>query len=167
MVTTRPLLGSDLEFLNKVRNENALEFLHDSRTFTLSQTKEWFAQTKPDYHLILLEDTPVGYFRISNYSLVNKNLYIGADIASEYQGKGLCCRAYRHFLLYLFEKYNLNKVSLEVLGTNNRALHLYRKLGFKQEGIKRQEVLKGSEYVDSIMMSILKSEYYGNILENK
>jgi RimJ/RimL family protein N-acetyltransferase len=167
MVTTRPLLESDLEFLNKVRNENALEFLHDSRTFTLIETREWFIQTKPDYYLILLEDTSVGYFRISNHNLVNRNLYIGADIVSEHQGRGLGYQAYNHFLPYLFKKYNLNKITLEVLSSNSRAINLYRKLGFVQEGIKRQEVLKQNTYVDSIIMSILKSEYHGNILESK
>jgi RimJ/RimL family protein N-acetyltransferase len=54
-----------------------------------------------------------------------------------------------------------------VLGSNSRAINLYYKLGFVKEGVKRQEVLKGTEYVDSIIMSILKSEYDGNILENK
>jgi len=167
MVTTRPLLESDLEFLNKVRNENALEFLHDSRTFTLTDTREWFDKTKPDYYLILVEDTPAGYFRISNHSTANKNLYVGADLVKEYQGKGIGFQAYNYFLPYLFKEYSLNKITLEVLGSNSRAINLYYKLGFVKEGVKRQEVLKGTEYVDSIIMSVLKSEYDGNILENK
>lgn len=167
MVNVRPLVESDLEFLNKVRNQNALEFLHDSRTFTLLQTTEWFTKTKPDYYLILVENLPAGYFRITNHSVVNKNLYIGADLAEEYQGKGLAYQAYSYFLPYLFEEYTLNKITLEVLSTNRRAINLYYKLGFITEGVKRQEVLKGTEYIDSIIMSILKNEYNGNILENK
>jgi RimJ/RimL family protein N-acetyltransferase len=167
VVNVRPLVESDLEFLNKVRNQNALEFLHDSRTFTLLQTTEWFTKTKPDYYLILVENLPAGYFRITNHSVVNKNLYIGADLAEEYQGKGLAYQAYSYFLPYLFEEYTLNKITLEVLSTNRRAINLYYKLGFITEGVKRQEVLKGTEYVDSIIMSILKNEYNGNILENK
>jgi RimJ/RimL family protein N-acetyltransferase len=167
VINVRPLVESDLEFLNKVRNQNALEFLHDSRTFTLLQTTEWFTKTKPDYYLILVENLPAGYFRITNHSVVNKNLYIGADLAEEYQGKGLAYQAYSYFLPYLFEEYTLNKITLEVLSTNRRAINLYYKLGFITEGVKRQEVLKGTEYVDSIIMSILKNEYNGNILENK
>lgn len=167
MVNIRPLIESDLEFLNKVRNEHALEFLHDSRTFTLPETLEWFSKTKPDYYLILAENLPIGYFRITNYNVTNKNLYIGADLAKEYQGKGLAYQAYSYFIPYLFKEYNLNKITLEVLSTNKRAINLYYRLGFVTEGIKRQEVLKGTDYVDSIIMSILKSEYNGNILENK
>lgn len=167
MINIKPLSELDLEFLNKIRNENAIEFLHDSRIFTLSNTQEWFIKTKPDYYLILIEDTPVGYFRINNHSIANKNLYVGADLAKEYQGKGIGFQVYNYFLPYLFKKYNLNKITLEVLGNNSRAINLYYKLGFIKEGVKRQEVLKGTEYVDSIIMSILKNEYNGNILENK
>ena len=53
-----------------------------------------------------------------------------------------------------------------MLSTNSRAYNLYKKLGFIQEGIKRQEVFKQDQFIDSIIMSILKTEYYGNILEN-
>jgi RimJ/RimL family protein N-acetyltransferase len=38
------------------------------------------------------------------------------------------------------------------------AYNLYKKLGFVDEGIKRQEVLKNGVYVDSVIMSMLRSE---------
>jgi RimJ/RimL family protein N-acetyltransferase len=59
----------------------------------------------------------------------------------------------------LFTELDLNKVSLEVLETNLRAIHLYKKLGFVIEGVKREEVKTSSgDYVDSIVMSLLKEE---------
>jgi RimJ/RimL family protein N-acetyltransferase len=57
----------------------------------------------------------------------------------------------------------LNKISLEVLSNNIIALNLYKKLGFVTEGIKRQEVYKNNQWVDSIIMSILKNEYNENL----
>jgi hypothetical protein len=36
---------------------------------------------------------------------------------------------------------------------------LYRKLGFTIEGIKRKEVWRQGRYLDSQIMSMLKSEY--------
>jgi RimJ/RimL family protein N-acetyltransferase len=68
--------------------------------------------------------------------------------------------AYKQFMKYLFEYLDLNKVALEVLSTNIVAINLYTSLGFVHEGIKRQEVLKNGEWVDSIIMSTLKSEFY-------
>jgi len=151
-----------LEFLNKVRNEYALEYLHDSRTFTIDETKNWYHKNNPDFWMIFADEVLIGYFRLSNYSKENKNIYIGADIAKEYTGKGIAKKAYNLFIPFLFTEYNLNKISLEVLSTNQRAINLYDKLGFVKEGIKREEILKNNKWVDSIIMSILKSEYPPN-----
>jgi len=49
-----------------------------------------------------------------------------------------------------------------VLETNQRAINLYNKLGFIKEGVKREEVLKNNKWINSIVMSILKSEYKAN-----
>ena len=161
-----PITENDLSFLNAIRNTYALEYLHDSRIFSLEETIQWFLKTSPDYWIIFNKNTKRGYFRLSNYSKENQNLYIGADIAPEYKGKGYASKAYKLFIPFLFEKYNLNKISLEVLSTNTIAKNLYIKLGFIEEGIKRQEVFKNGKFVDSIIMSLLKKEFNGYILED-
>lgn len=148
----------DLKFINGVRNSHAMDYLHDSSVFTLEETKKWFQKTKSHFYIIKLNKDRVGYFRISNYSKKNKNLYIGADLHPEYTGQGLGYLAYKEFLPYVFEKYDLHKVMLEVLPTNERAINLYKKLNFKVDGVKREEVLKEGEWCDSIMMSVLKKE---------
>lgn len=152
------LCFEDLPFLNEVRNKYAEEFLHDSRKFTLQETEEWFLLKKPDYRIIWKGLNRIGYFRLGNYSQENKNIYVGADIHKEYTGKGLGKMSYELFLPQLFKEYDLHKISLEVLSTNKRAISLYRKLGFIEEGIKREDVLKSGVYVDSIIMSILRKE---------
>jgi RimJ/RimL family protein N-acetyltransferase len=158
VVGFRRLEIGDLDFLMEVRNSYAEDFLHDSRTFTLAQTCEWFIKTSPDYWTIVLGERLVGYFRLSNYSETNRNVYVGADVHPDFQGKGIATEAYRKFLPFLFQEYDLNKISLEVLASNEKAIHLYEKLGFVHEGKKRQEVLKGNAFVDSIVMSMLRSE---------
>ena len=161
-ISFKKITTNDLEFVNRVRNEYSNEYLHDSRTFTLEETKNWYYKSNPDFWMIILDSIVVGYFRLSNYSKENKNIYIGADIAPEYTGKSIATEAYTKFIPYLFTTYNLNKISLEVLHTNQRAINLYNKLGFVKEGIKREEILKNGNWIDSIIMSILKSEYKFN-----
>lgn len=154
----------DLEFLNSVRNQYAEEFLHDSRTFSIEETNKWFNETSPLYYIIQddVSNNKIGYFRLSNYSKENKNIYIGADIAPEYRGKGYAKPAYLQFMDFIFTEYELNKITLEVLHTNSIAINLYKSLGFVYEGTKREEVLKNGTWVHSIIMSILKSEFYEN-----
>ena len=159
MIRFKKLEEDDLQFLNDVRNEYCEEFLHDSRQFTLEETKQWFHKYNPDFYIITLDNEKIGYFRLSNYSDVNKNIYIGADISPKFKGKGFGKLSYEKFIPFLFETYNLNKISLEVLSNNIIALNLYKKLGFVTEGVKRQEVYKNNQWVDSIIMSILKNEH--------
>lgn len=159
MIKFRKICENDLEFINRVRNEYAKEYLHDSRTFTMKESVEWFKKFKPNFYIIEFDGEKIGYFRLSNHSVENKNIYIGADIALEYKGCGYGKASYKKFIPFLFKEYDLNKISLEVLATNTVAISLYEKLGFKTEGIKRQEVKKGDKWIDSIVMSILRDEY--------
>lgn len=150
----------DIPFVNEVRNSYAKEYLHDSRIFSIEETIEWFNKTCPDFWIIKLADEKIGYFRLSNYSSINRNIYIGADISPEYIGKGYGYSSYLKFIPFLFQEYDLNKITLEVLSNNHRAIHLYQKIGFKYEGRKREEVIKDNVFLDSIIMSILKSELW-------
>ena len=126
----------DLPFLNEVRNECCEEYLHNSNKFTIEQTREWFTTTNPMFWVIIVDGERIGYFRTSNYSTENKNIYLGADLHKDYRGKGLAFQAYREFIPFLFKKYYLHKISLEVLETNIRAINLYKKLDFRTEGLK-------------------------------
>jgi RimJ/RimL family protein N-acetyltransferase len=159
MIDIRKLTKEDLYFLNSVRNDCAELYLHDSRIFSVEDTYSWFEKTKPDYYLILYNNISIGYFRLSNHSLVNKNIYIGADLHKDWMGKGLAYESYCKFIPFIFETYNLNKITLEVLSSNSVAINLYKKLGFVQEGIKRKEIYKNGVYIDSEIMSMLRDEY--------
>lgn len=158
-LTFRKIIDDDLEFLNTVRNAYAEEYLHDSRTFTLDQTIEWFKNFKPNFYIIELDCQKIGYFRLSNHSIEDKSIYIGADISPKYKGLGYGKACYKKFIPYLFKEYDLNKISLEVLATNTVAISLYEKLGFKVDYVKKDDVKKGDTMVDSIMMSIIKDGY--------
>lgn len=159
MIAIRELQASDLPFLVGIRNE-CRSMLHDDAEFTLAQAKAWFTATQPRYYVIACEGTPIGYFRTSNWNDVNRHVHIGCDLQADYRGKGLAQMAYRVFLQFLFGECGMNKVSLEVLDHNEPAKRLYRRLGFVLEGVKRQDVRRGDRYLDSLLMSMLRSEFH-------
>ncbi len=84
---------------------------------------------------------------------------VGADLHHEFRGRGLGYASWQAFLDFLFATLDLYSVSLEVLACNERAYHLYQKLGFQYEGRKRGAILRNGSRIDSIFMSILKSEW--------
>jgi RimJ/RimL family protein N-acetyltransferase len=62
-------------------------------------------------------------------------------------------------LEYGFNTVNLNRIELETYVFNVRALKSYNKLGFTEEGRKRQHIWINGKYHDVIIMSILAEEW--------
>jgi len=60
---------------------------------------------------------------------------------------------------YAFGYLNFHRVAIGVVGTNERALHFYERIGFKQEGVQRDGYYYAHEYQDFVMMSLLENEY--------
>jgi RimJ/RimL family protein N-acetyltransferase len=52
----------------------------------------------------------------------------------------------------------MNRIELCFIASNTRAMRLYEGLGFVREGLKRQAQYRTGEYLDVILMAILRSE---------
>ncbi|MFD8558257.1 GNAT family N-acetyltransferase [Streptosporangium canum] len=70
-------------------------------------------------------------------------------------GKGYGTEAIRLVLDHVFATTELHRVGLEVFDFNDRALHVYRKVGFVEEGVRRDVLRWNGEWHHSIMMSVL------------
>ncbi len=77
----------------------------------------------------------------------------------EKQHKGYGTEAINLMLDMAFNEYEMNRVSIGVVGLNTEALGFYKKIGFKQEGIQEQGYYYEGEYSDFVMMRILKEEW--------
>lgn len=77
-----------------------------------------------------------------------------------YQGKGYGTEAMELLVNYGFNTLNLNRIQLETFSFNIRALKSYQKVGFKEEGIRRQAIYVNGGYRDAIMLGILKNEWH-------
>lgn len=104
---------------------------------------------------------------IGNVGLYSINwLYRSAEYRiligeKEYWGKGYGVETANLIIKYGFSKLNLNKIWLGVNAANKAAVKSYKKSGFIEEGVLRQEIYRNSTYYDAIRMSILKGEFYG------
>jgi RimJ/RimL family protein N-acetyltransferase len=75
------------------------------------------------------------------------------------RGRGLGTEAARLILGYGFEVLGLHRIDLGVFAFNPRAQHVYEKVGFVVEGVKRDGFRFDDVYVDEIWMSILSREW--------
>lgn len=90
----------------------------------------------------------------------NRNAIVRISLFNrDFWGNGYGTEAMSQLLNFGFEILNLHRVGLDVYSFNKRAIKAYEKLGFKREGVIRDEIFYDGEYHDSIIMGVLKSEF--------
>lgn len=77
----------------------------------------------------------------------------------EKQNRGYGTEAIRLMLDMAFNEYEMNRISVGVVGLNESALAFYKKIGFRQEGIQEQGYYCNGKYSDFVMMRILREEW--------
>lgn len=76
-----------------------------------------------------------------------------------YWGRGYGVDALRLLLDFGFSILNLNNIMLNVYSFNQRAIHCYRKVGFKEIGVRRQAHVYCGKAYDIVYMDILAEEF--------
>lgn len=142
------------------------------RHFTKEGIAAYIERKQQDDSCILLlivlrhNNQPIGDVALQDIDSMNRNCNIRIALsAKEHTGKGYGSEALKLLLNYGFGILNMHRIELNVFDYNGRALHVYEKLGFKQEGIQREALYYNHKYHDSITMSILEHEFQA--LHNK
>jgi putative acetyltransferase len=78
---------------------------------------------------------------------------LGIMIAPGWQGRGVGRQLIQRLLAWADNWANVLRVELNVHADNERAIRLYRGLGFVEEGRHRGYVLKAGEFVDALTMA--------------
>src|SRR5699024_4978861 len=107
------------------------------------------------------KEMPIGVLTIINIDFKNRNTECIIDIGEkEYWGKGYGKEGLKLLLDYAFYEMNLHRVSLRVFSFNDRAIRMYTKLGFQEEGNSRQSLFRDGKWHDIMQMGILQTEYF-------
>ncbi len=86
------------------------------------------------------------------------SLYIGFNnqyIDSEGYAHESCSLLFN----YGFQELGLNKIWTEIYDFDNKKLELYKKFGFKLDGVLRENYFYKNNWYDSKVLSLLKKEY--------
>ena len=73
-------------------------------------------------------------------------------IAKPWREKGIGKLMMEEFLAWAKSNPVIEKISLNVFSNNPRAIALYKKMGFRQEGLCKRDMKINGEYVDSVLM---------------
>jgi RimJ/RimL family protein N-acetyltransferase len=80
---------------------------------------------------------------------------LGMTVAKDWRDQGVGTRLMREMLAWCEANPHVKRLELEVFSENARAIHLYEKLGFAREGIRRAAALKAGRFRDLLIMAVL------------
>lgn len=164
-VVLRPLDRADLPRCVAWFNDREVTyFLGREGPLTMEEEERWFANYKAKtdelIFAITVDARHIGNVGLHNIDRTNRRADVGILIGEkDLWSQGLGTDALRAVLRYAFGELRLNKVTLDVIDYNERAIRVYERLGFVREGVKREDILKRGKFVDIIRMSILAREY--------
>jgi len=105
----------------------------------------------------------IGSCGFHNWIKEHSRSEIGYEIHKQYQNQGYMSEAIKKIINYGFQKMNLNRMEALIDPDNDNSIKIIYKNGFKQEGTLRGHYKNGNEFEDSIMFSLLKSDYDNQI----
>ena len=143
----------------------------------MSQAQEegWYESTlkQPvqEQPLAIEIDTPQGWTAIGNISLMNLNWHarsaeVGIFIGEkQHWSQGYGRKAMELMLEHAFLSINLYRIFLRVFETNPRAIRSYEKAGFVHEGRMRSAHFQNGQYIDVLLLSVLRTEWETRLRE--
>lgn len=169
----RPPATEDVDALLPIKNNQVAAALlaGTPRPWSRADLANWVAHHRdaPDESFFLIvdaEDRPVGHAALYRIDGQARRAEFGILLGDPaVWGHGLGTAVTRAVVEHGFTALGLNRIYLEVLVTNERARHVYEKLGFRVEGRLRQHQLREGIPVDVLVMGLLREEYVGNAPE--
>jgi UDP-4-amino-4,6-dideoxy-N-acetyl-beta-L-altrosamine N-acetyltransferase len=161
----RPMLEEDAQFIVEMRNNSKiLNSLFSYKMITVQEHLKWYKNNLNNDNRIDLmigekdDNKLIGTVNLVDIDYKNQKAEFGIIIAESFWNKGYAYESSQRFIDHSFNHFNLNKIYLEVLKENNAAINLYEKLGFKKEGILKEDIFKNGKFKDVLIMSLFRDD---------
>jgi RimJ/RimL family protein N-acetyltransferase len=135
-------------------------------TMTLEEEQAFLAANQTaDNALFLIAITPedevigVAGLHGGRRKAVRHNGGVGISVNREWRDKGVGTALLRHMIEWAKASNVITRIELEVMTHNERAMHVYEKLGFKLEGKRLAAMYKDGGYIDIYVMGLLLFDY--------
>jgi RimJ/RimL family protein N-acetyltransferase len=107
----------------------------------------------------ITEKHPIGTVGMHETDKRFRNGWLDIWLTTNARNKGYGREAILILLNYFFNELDYYRVALDVYEMNKAGQHLYKKLGFAEEGRLRQHIFYRGRRWDEIIMGLLKDEY--------
>lgn len=152
-----------LEYLNRIGTESDFLTFQSGEELHLTVSKleksiETSANRKNAFYLIAeIDGKIIGNLKFSGglKARTEHTGEFGISILQAYGGKGIGSKMLVALIAWSKGTQIIRKINLRVRSDNEKALHLYKKFGFVQEGVLRRDFLMDGVFYDSIAMGLL------------
>ena len=169
-VRLRAIEREDLpRYVSWFNDPEVREGLNQFLPMSLVEEEKWFEEllnrepVEKPFAIDVLEDDAwvhVGGAGLFSFDHQASHAELGIVIgAKKYWDRGHGTNIVRLLLRHAFDSLNLHRVSLVVFESNPRAIRVYKKVGFVEEGRMRESHFSGGKYCDTLMMSVLRGEW--------
>jgi len=173
-VILRAMEAADItgEYLVWINSQQADEYtehaIFPNNVLDLERFFDNLRTNKNILHLAIVEKASgrhIGNISLQNINWISRRAEFAILIGvSDSQGKGLGYEASSLIIDHGFSRLNLNRLSLGVNASNSKALALYLKLGFVEEGRLRQHFFRNGVAEDLKTMGLLAEEWSSSLV---
>lgn len=164
-IKIRKFEESDIPFkVSCINNEMNNKYLHYDLPLKEDKTLIWFQslsnrKDRIDF-TITCDDEPAGLIGLLNIDLINKKAeyYICLD-GDKYRGKGVASRATDLLIRECAVNIQIKKIYLFTETENSSAQRLFERIGFKQEGLLRNDLIHFGRNIDRYVYGLIVDEY--------
>ncbi len=155
-------------FVEWLNDADVRETLGGSAPISAISEETWFEdlqkeQGKTRWHFTIClrgDGRPIGFGGLHSVDSVNGQAELGIGIGDRsLWNQGYGSEAVGTLLDFGFGELRLHRVVLHVFAGNDRAQHVYQKLGFSHEGTLRQAMYQHGRHIDVHVMGILRDEW--------
>jgi RimJ/RimL family protein N-acetyltransferase len=169
LVRLRRYEKEDIErVLGWINDRELTRFLAARYPFSRVQEEDWIdrvSKQPPSEGMslaieLLADSRHIGSIGLHGVRWEDRHASLGIMIGEkDCWNQGYGTDAIATLLRFAFDEMNLNRVTLDVLTDNERAIASYRKCGFVPEGTLRQAYYQEGRYRDLLAMGVLADEF--------
>ena len=165
-VRLRPLERVDLGFVHKLNiNANIMSYWFEEPYEAFVELQDLYDKHIHDQgerrFIVEHNEEMVGLVELVEIDYIHRRAEFQIIIDPKHQGHGYATTATKLAMDYAFSVLNLYKLYLIVDKNNERAIHIYKKLGFYFEGELIDEFFVDGEYHNAIRMCMFQHQYLG------
>ncbi|WP_028863439.1 spermidine N1-acetyltransferase [Psychromonas aquimarina] len=164
-VKLRALEREDLRFVHLLdNNRNIMSYWFEEPYESFGELEDLYIRhihdnTERRFIGTNKDNESIGLVELIEIDYIHSNAEFQIIIAPDFQGQNYAQALIHKALDYAFTILNLHKVYLLVSEDNSKAIHLYLKSGFIEEGRLVQEFFINGKYCDAIRMYQLQEQY--------